>query len=259
MKKTIFSILLVAGLLGLNACKKKVESQAKEEGTSCENVKWDYDGAEGPENWAALCTGFVDCDGAEQSPVNIETARVVEDAKAYDLEFSYEQTPVDILNNGHAIQFNVAGENTLSIGDATYKLLQFHYHTASEHTVDGAHFPMEVHFVHKGDKGLAVVGIFFEEGESNALLDNYLANFPTKKGVYKADKTIPLTALIPENLKYYHYDGSLTTPPCSEVVDWYVLQKPITASKEELAQMAKILHNNFRPVQPLNGRKVERN
>lgn len=255
MRKGFFIIVLSAGLLGLNSCKKKTESQ-KMEGQSCENVNWDYKGDEGPKNWGTLCTGFSDCDGAEQSPIDIEVAAAIKDENAPNLEFAYGQTPVDIVNNGHTIQFNVSGDNILTIGDAAYNLLQLHYHAASEHTLNGKHFPLEVHFVHKGDKGLAVVGVFFKEGDSNVLLDNYLVNFPKKKGVHKAEKVIPLAALIPENLDYYHYDGSLTTPPCSEIVDWYVLQAPIEASKEQLEQMAAILHDNYRPVQPLNGRKV---
>lgn len=255
MKRGILIVAAIATLFVLTSCKKDKEEQVKQE-KSCENVHWDYKGEEGAENWGTLCTGFADCDGEEQSPIDIVTEKVVKDEKAVSLEFQYENTPVSIINNGHTIQFNVKNGSFLKIGEEVYELLQFHYHTASEHTVNAKHYPMEVHFVHKGTKGLAVVGMFFEEGESNVLLENYLADFPKKKGEYTADKTLPLGALVPQDLSYFHYDGSLTTPPCSEIVDWYVLQKPLTASKEQLAKMAELLHDNFRPVQPLNGREI---
>ncbi len=259
MKFKILTITLATTMLAFVSCKKDKNEKVKEKPTSCENVAWGYSGEAGPENWEDLCVGFADCDGKEQSPINILPEKAVKNEKAFSLKFDYKNTPVSILNNGHTIQFNVQGGSFLNLGENTYELLQFHYHALSEHTVNGKHFPMEVHFVHKGKNGLAVVGVFFQEGESNALLDNYLENFPKKKGTYKADKTIPLAALIPQNLAYYHYDGSLTTPPCAEVVDWYVLQQPITASKEQLTKMAVILSSNYRPVQPLNGREVSRN
>lgn len=261
IKKLTLITVLSVGLLVFSACQKKTEKESNSnEKQSCESVKWDYKGEERPEKWANLCNGFADCNGKEQSPVNIDKDVVVKkDDAALDLRFSYKQTPVSVLNNGHTIQFNVNGDNTLTVGNETYDLLQYHYHALSEHTVNGEHYPMEVHFVHKGKDGLAVVGIFFEEGENNDLLTKYLSNFPNKKGVFNADETIMLSSLLPEDLSYYHYDGSLTTPPCSEIVDWYVLQEPLKASKEQLEQMSEILHGNYRPVQALNGREIVAN
>lgn len=259
MKTKILLLTMLLGMFMLNSCKKKNAEQQENKQTSCEKVEWGYKGEEGPEEWADLCSGFGDCDGVLQSPINIDLQTVVTQENAPELKFSYGNTPVVILNNGHTIQFNVSGDNFLNIGNEKFRLLQLHYHAASEHMVDGKHYPMEVHFVHKGANKLAVVGIFFEKGKSNPLLENYLTYFPKKKGKYEAEKTIPLSALVPENVKYYHYDGSLTTPPCSEIVDWYVLQEPITASEEQLEQMKEILHGNYRPVQDLNDRKVVKN
>lgn len=256
MKNLLKNVIFVGLLAFAISCKKAPAEQAK---VDCADVHWGYSGDDKPENWAGLCTGFADCGGEEQSPINIETKQAKQSEGLASLEFKYGNTPVAIINNGHTVQFNVTGENGLKIGDNNYKLLQFHYHTASEHTVDGVHYPMEVHFVHKGDEGLAVVGMLFKEGQSNPLLDNYLAFFPKQKGEYKVEKTIPLAALVPQNVSYYHYDGSLTTPPCSEIVDWYVLKKPIEASKQQLEEMAALLHNNYRPVQDLNGREVLHN
>ncbi len=254
-KKILISALGVLFLFAYS-CNKKTEKKEQAQ-NSCENVKWGY---KAPQNWGDLCTGFAECNGDEQSPVNIETNSVVNAESATPLNFSYDKTGVNIVNTGHGIKFNVSGDNTLTIGNKTYKLLQFHYHTQSEHTINGTHFPMEVHFVHKGENGLAVVGMLFTKGNSNPLLENYLTSFPKEVGgKYEAQKTIPLKTLLPQNLEYYHYDGSLTTPPCSEIVEWYVLKNPITASEQQLEQMLEIMHKNNRPVQKLNGRKIELN
>ncbi|NPA44095.1 MAG: carbonic anhydrase family protein, partial [Chlorobi bacterium] len=136
-------------------------------------------------------------------------------------------------------------------------LLQFHYHALSEHTVNGKYFPLEVHFVHMhSDTDFVVLGVMIEEGAENELFKSYLDKFPTEKGEYKSENKINLMSLLPENKSYFNYKGSLTTPPCTEVVDWYVLQNSIYASKEQIEKFSQILNDNYRPVQALNGRKV---
>ena len=115
-----------------------------------------------------------------------------------------------------------------------------------------------MHFVHQhSDTDFAVLGLMFEEGKENQLFAKYLDKFPTVKGEYKSDETIDLLSLFPENKSYYNYKGSLTTPPCSEVVNWHVLKTPVTASKEQIKKFSKILNRNFRPIQPLNNRTVK--
>jgi len=98
----------------------------------------------------------------------------------------------------------------------------------------------------------------YEEGEAYDLFTNYLSHFPHSKGEYSSEETITLSELLPSSLNYYNYNGSLTTPPCSEVVNWYVVKTPVTASAEQIEEMSKILHGNYRPVMPLNGRTVLR-
>lgn len=223
----------------------------------CTTVHWGYSDNEGPDKWASLCTGFSACAGANQSPIDIDIAATEQNEGLSPLAFDYKSSATNIINNGHTVQFNIDEGSSVTISDKSYQLLQFHFHTASEHTVNGKQYPMEVHFVHKNtDTGFAVVGIFYEEGAENALLAKYLANFPKEKGEYTSDSTLELASLLPEKLGYFHYAGSLTTPPCSEVVSWYVLQQPLTASKEQIEAFAAILKNNFRPVQPLNDRKL---
>jgi len=221
-------------------------------------VKWsNKEGEGGPENWAKLEMENNACGGKVQSPIDIvsKDAKPSEDLSAF--KFAYGESDADIVNNGHTIQFNTTGENKVTIGEKEYKMLQFHYHAGSEHTVDGKQYPLEVHFVHKNtETDYAVLGVMFEEGAENALLAKYMKDFPAEKGEKKGEGKIDIASLFPKETGYYNYKGSLTTPPCSEVVNWYVMKKPVTASKEQLDSFAKMLDGNYRPVMPLEGREV---
>jgi carbonic anhydrase len=241
-----------------NATVNETVKQHKKD-DDCKDVHWSHHpGEHGPENWQNLCSGFSACGGKHQSPIDIDTQTVIKDSTLKAPVFHYQTSPVDIVNNGHTVQFNIQGDNTANLNGKYYKLLQFHYHSLSEHEIDHKHFPLEVHFVHKNtDTDYAVLGVMFKEGKNNLLFDKYLDKFPVKKGEYKAEnEQIDLISLLPQNKSYYLYNGSLTTPPCSEVVTWYVLKTPIEASKEQLEKFSKILDNNYRPVMPLNDRKV---
>lgn len=225
----------------------------------CNDVHWSHhEGEDGPKNWKNLCDGFYGCGGSAQSPINIVTSNTIDGKELASPVFNYGQSKVDIINNGHTVQFNVDGKNMINLNGKEYKLLQFHYHALSEHTIDGKYFPLEVHFVHQhSDTDYAVIGIIFVEGKKNELFSKFLDKFPTTNGEYKSEDMIDLMSLLPENKSYYNYKGSLTTPPCSEVVNWYVLKNHTEASKEQIEVLSKILNNNYRPVMPLNNRKVE--
>lgn len=252
MKKLKFLFGFVVIALTILACK----SDKTDIPTSCDGVHWSHNGSEdGQDKWPDLCTGFSACGDENQSPVNI--TGVVTDASLPDLHFSYSTTSTEIENNGHAIEFSCDEGSSLSIGSLQYELLQFHYHAKSEHQLNGQYYPLEVHFVHRAsDTDFAVVGVFFEAGEENDLFSEFLAHFPVEKGTYTDTTAIDLASLLPENKSFYHYSGSLTTPPCSEVVQWYVLKEALTASPEQLAQFEGILKNNYRNVQALNGRQI---
>ena len=144
---------------------------------------------------------------------------------------------------------NYPGADTLTLGGVAYQLNQYHFHSPSEHTVDGKRFPMEMHLVHKSaDDKLAVVGVFIAEGAHNSAFDPVWANLPGQKGVethYPALK-IDVDALLPTVRTSYRYDGSLTTPPCSEGVSWIVMTTPIRA----LERTAGGIHASHRPQQP---------
>ncbi len=139
-------------------------------------------------------------------------------------------------------------------------MAQFHFHAGSEHMLNGKRFPLEVHLVHLSDANeIAVVGVWFEEGEENVLLKKIYEKIPDEANETLSESLeIDVNNMLPKERSYYHYGGSLTTPPCSEGVMWFVMKNPITASKEQIERFTKFMPaNNYRPVQALNERKLE--
>lgn len=269
IKQKISLVAMVIALIFFISCsgnqnkdEQKGSEVNKEEVTKkkdCNDVHWSHHkGNDGPRNWKSLCDGFSDCGGNSQSPININSIDVVNDKELVAPDFNYDKTRVNIINNTHTVQFNVDNGNKVTLNGKEYELLQFHYHALSEHTIDGKYYPIEVHFVHKhSDTDFAVFGVMFVEGKENDLFKKYLDKFPTQKGEYKSDEIINLLDLFPKNKSYYHYNGSLTTPPCTEIVSWYVLRNPVEASKEQIEKLSNILNNNYRPIKSLNSRKVK--
>lgn len=225
--------------------------------TQAAEVEFCYEGACGPENWANLSPEYRLCgDGLRQSPINLYRAK---DSALPALKIDYKATPLTILNNGHAIQVNYASGSTLTVGRTKYRLLQFHFHTPSEHLKDGRSFPMEAHLVHVDDFGnLAVLGLFMREGETtNAFLRPIFDNLPRTEGeVDVAGVNVNVANFLPRQRGYYSYSGSLTTPPCSEGVTWMVLEDSVTVSRAQLEQFRAVIELNARPEQPLNGRTI---
>ena len=163
-----------------------------------------------------------------------------------------------ITNNGHTIQADQTGGGQLVVDGKTYTLLQFHFHAGSEYNINGKPYPLEVHLVHVSDEGaLAVVGVMFEEGEPNSELNNIWENMPSSKGEnIVSGKTVNVKNLLPASKKYYRFMGSLTTPPCSEGVNWHMMRTPMTASKEQIERFKAIYPMNARPLQDKNNRLV---
>lgn len=220
-----------------------------------EAAHWGYDGEEGPARWGGLSTEWATCGtGEQQSPIDVPD---VAPATGDDLAFAYASTPVEILNNGHTVQVNYGPGSTLTVGDHDFDLLQFHFHAHSEHTVQGESWPMEMHLVHAdADGNLAVVGVLIGEGEENAALAPIFDNLPGAEAPATAidGATVDASAALPADHTAWRYDGSLTTPPCSEGVSWMVLSTPITASAAQISAFTSIFDHNYRPVQPANGR-----
>ncbi len=239
---SIFSLLIF-----LPSC------QDDEEEIDCNTYQWEYTGDEAPDTWP-ICSA--DCGGQSQSPVNI--AGAVADDNLQALVPAYNPVPIDLINNGHTIQFNYDEGSTIDVNGEEYELLQFHFHALSEHTVSDEYFPLEVHLVHQNAAGdLAVVGVFFEEGAENAFLSNFTGNLPASENQnYTSEDMVNVADVLPTNTGYYTYSGSLTTPPCSEIVTWLVMKSPVEASSVQIEAMSDILKDNFRPIQALNGRQI---
>ncbi|MEP9410439.1 MAG: carbonic anhydrase family protein [Candidatus Brocadia sp.] len=222
---------------------------------------WDYEGERGPDHWGEIKREFCKCKtGDMQSPIGIS---VTEKAQLENIIFHYYPTPLRIINNGHTIQVNYGKGSSISIGHKKFELIQFHFHTPSEHVIHGKSYNMEAHLVHRGEHGeLAVVAVLIEEGKENAFIKTLWSNFPKEVGKEHVVPEIKICAsqLLPKNTTgYYNYTGSLTTPPCSEIVNWYILKTPIEVSRAGLNKFTALFNRDARPIQPVHGRVVKEN
>lgn len=220
---------------------------------------WGYEGDNGPAHWAQLSPDYERCaTGRSQSPVNLTGFGK---GKHPALVIDYQVGGASIVNNGHTVQINYLEGSTITVGGQTYALKQFHFHAPAENTIEGHEYPMEAHFVHADDEGnLAVVALLYRAGKQNAELEKAWAHMPEHAGVnHELPAWVNANELLPRNHAYYRFDGSLTTPPCTEGVKWFVLAHADTASKEQIERFTKTMHHhNNRPVQPLNARVVTR-
>lgn len=229
--------------------------------TASSGVEWSYTGATGPEQWGKLAAEYSQCgQGKNQSPINIDPPTVM-DAEQTDISLNYSLLMADkIINNGHSIQVDMRSGGSVEIDGKTFELKQFHFHTPSENTVNGRHFPMEAHFVHQSKKGeLAVLAMMFIPGNADKTVAGLWESLPMEKGESAKLSSSVLKAIESDAKvkKYYRFNGSLTTPPCTEGVRWIVLETPMTVSEEQVKLLQKALkHPNNRPVQGLNARLV---
>lgn len=215
---------------------------------------WSYRGNDGPENWDKLDPAFALCgEGKEQSPVDLKWSK---QKGKRQLSFHYAEGPLHVVDNGHTIQVNVPVGSYAIIDGERYSLVQFHFHAQSEHSFSGRHFPLEAHFVHKNSEGkLAAVGVMFEIGAKNAGLEAVFLNMPGKANQERrAMAKFNPASLLPSVHTHYQYNGSLTTPPCSEGVSWTVLNTAMPISEEQLAQFHLAYVHNSRPLQELHER-----
>ncbi|MEQ8825207.1 MAG: carbonic anhydrase family protein [Filomicrobium sp.] len=235
------SLFVIAGLIG------GLTSAAADAGPH-----WGYRVENGPATWQSLDKKFETCGkGQAQSPIDLPIKSA---PGASDIVFDYRGGPANVVNNGHTIQVNVAKGNVLKIGARTYRLIQFHFHTPSENTVDGLHYPMETHLVHADDQGrLAVVALLVKSG-ATGVIDSVPR--PAKKGETGTIDQINPSDLLPKEASHFAFAGSLTTPPCSEGVSWIVMRQPVEAASSTIAQFYSILGANNRPTNPLNGRTI---
>lgn len=221
---------------------------------------WSYRGEDGADKWGELSREFAACKlGKEQSPIDINSRRAVK-AKLEKIAFHYAPSHLSIQNNGHTIQVDYDKGSHIAVGKDRYDLVQFHFHTPSEEEIDGREFEMVAHLVHRSAAGkLAVVAVLFDRGPENAFLKSFWDRLPADVGHPRTDPRVSIRVadLLPADRAYYTFSGSLTTPPCSEGVRWFVLKNPVTLSKEQKAEFKKFHALNNRPVQPLGGRIVQ--
>lgn len=253
------SIGLLAGLLSLPAfadpaapvARTTVEGLLNATGSCPTN--WSYDGSDnGPAQWATMPHGYPDCSGDTQSPIDVHK---FSDEKADALVFSYTAAPLSVFNTGMGLQVASTAFGTAGLPNGPWTLMQFHFHFPSEHTYKGKTFDGEVHLVHQNASGdLAVVAVFVQHGPANAAFQLVADSHPSACNTQAAADSIDPTALLPERQDYFVYSGSLTTPPCSDNVTFYVMHHPIQASSEQMAQLAAGLRN-ARPLQH-NGNAV---
>jgi len=254
MKKAILALSVLGLVAGCSGGEDHGTDGHKDGGH--QNKHWDYEGGAGPAHWAEISDEFGLCgSGRQQSPINISKET---EMNLQALEFHYgASTNSKVINNGHTIQVDYASGSYAVIGGKKYNLLQFHFHSPSEHQIHGKHADMVAHLVHKSDDGqLAVVAVLFERGTENSFLSPIWRVIPKHKGEEKLHRTLKMMELLPADKRYFNYAGSLTTPPCSEGVNWNILTTNVTVSKAQLEAFTHIFPKSIRPVQSVNDRLI---
>ena len=222
-------------------------------------VHWSYEGEGGPQHWGKLKPEFNVCAiGKRQAPINIEVSATLQ-GPAEPLQFNYNPSGGSVVNNGHTIQVDLQGDNSLTVRGTTYRLLQFHFHTPSEEQINYRPAAMVAHLVHKSaDDQLAVVAVLLDPGQPNPVINTVWTYMPLDANdrVRLPLESIDLNELLPKDQRYYQFIGSLTTPPCTENVLWNVLKQPVALSKEQIRLFQQLYPANARPVQAVNGRPI---
>ena len=250
-RRRMLKALVASALMECPAC-AAVASVAGEQ-----DVGWSYEGDTGPGRWGRLDPSFAACGtGRRQSPIDLPPGAAVAPGR---VKISWRAFPLDVVNTGHTIQANAPPGSSMILEGRRFELVQFHFHHPAEHTVGGSRHPMEVHFVHRSPAGdLGVIGVFLAEGAGNPVVAGLWKDLPVAGGRIAGGELVDPAGLLPEQRAYFRYEGSLTTPPCSEIVSWVVMMQTVTVSRHQIDTFARIYPANARPVQPLNGRPVRR-
>ena len=218
---------------------------------------WSYEGEGGPKSWGGLKPEFTKCStGLRQSPIDIRDGVKVQ---LDPVQIEYRPSAFRVVDNGHTIQVNMAGGNTIEVIGRRYELLQFHFHRPSEERINGRQFDMVAHLVHKDVEGrLAVIAVLLDRGSAHPLVQTIWNNLPLEKGdEVPAKALLDLNALLPAERSYFTYMGSLTTPPCSEGVLWMVMKDPVPVSTEQIGVFSRLYPMNARPIQAASGRLIK--
>lgn len=223
------------------------------------NGHWSYEGPTGPANWAKLNPEFSQCArGKRQSPIAIDSSTTLQ-GPAEALDLRYETVAGSVVHNGHTIQVDLAPGNFLTVRGTRYELAQFHFHHPAEEQINGKVHPMVAHLVHRSAEGaLAVLAVPLTSGAANPVIHTVWTHMPLDKNdrVPLSGTGINPQGLLPSDMRYFQYMGSLTTPPCSEGVLWLVLKTPTTISQAQLTLFGQLFPSNVRPLQPTHDRPV---
>jgi carbonic anhydrase len=222
---------------------------------------WSYSGDAGPAHWAELSPDFDLCaTGKQQSPIDVPRSRLLKADWLLPLQVKFQPSKVQMVNNGHTIQINYERGSSLNFEKTTYELKQFHFHSPSEHMINGVGADMETHLVFSDtQKHLAVIGIMMNAGAENPFFAKFWHALPDKEGAVNREITVNVGDLVPADRDYYSYDGSLTTPPCSEGVTWILLKAKVSASTDQINRFRTIFNGGAtaRPIQPIGDRLVK--
>lgn len=243
--------VVLALLVAAACCHARSEQPA-----TTHTTHWSYDEHTGPAKWGTLDPCFTSCSiGRMQSPIDLH------DAKPRGLPpivFHYRPAALHIVNNGHTVQVNYEKGSCIEVEGVRRDLVQFHFHAPSEHAVRGRQYAAELHLVHKNDRGqFSVVGVLIDEGTTNPAYEPVWDHMPAEVGAEtSAPVTVDAGALLPKVRTTYRYRGSLTTPPCTEGVEWFVMTQPVQLSPKQIDAFRRLFSGNVRPVQPVNARDV---
>lgn len=244
----------IGAIAAMGACPLCAKLTFASEEKGKDKPHWSYKGDTGPDRWGKMDKANSACSiGQQQSPVDLTGAV---NAALPKIEAKWKAGG-KIINNGHTIQVNTPDGGELTVGAKRYSLLQYHFHSPSEHLIDGRSLAMELHLVHKGSSNaLGVIGIFLTPGKKNATFASVAAKFPKTEGPETDIGAVDPTGFLPTSLKYSAYEGSLTTPPCSEVVDWMVLREPLEVGQDDINAFTFLFPMNARPARPLDRRFI---
>ena len=260
--RSLFFIFVL--FIAIQACRQqKDEDPAPKTSANSETLhsgesQWNYEGETGPEHWAMI-EEYSDCNGLAQSPINIVNYERGKTRGALQIFYADSTHIYNVINNGHTIQYNFAAGDYIELEGVRFDLKQFHFHEPAEHLIEGIRYPMVIHLVHQDGTGnYAVMAVMAREERSSEPFDFLERYLPIKHGdTILVDLAFDMNLNLPATKAYFSYTGSLTTPPCTENVKWFIFKEPITVSLEQVEALKKLMPlNNYRNEQARNNRVI---